>query len=158
MLEVVTLFDCDIEFRVFTDLIVKVSLRTLSIENVTLVCNSSMAGHWQFSDHNNYPWHFGMHNWAAVFDGITTRSLQLSSCRLGKLGCHNLTHTGATWQADSVDKVTELLCGLRWGKRSRLVYKKENAPYSSEPRKPRKKAPRSKETRFTRKKSSKNKN
>jgi hypothetical protein len=158
MLEVVTLFDCDIEFRVFTDLIVKTSLRTLSIEDVTLVRNSSMAGHWQFSRHNNYPWHFGTQAWAAVFDGLATRSLHPSSCRLGKLGYHNLTHTGATWQADSVENVTELLCGLRWGKRSRLVYKKENAPYSCELHKPRKKAPRSKKTRFTRKKSSENKN
>jgi hypothetical protein len=81
-LEVVTLFDCDIEFRVFTDLIVKPSLRALSIEDVTLVRNFSMAGHWQFPRLNNYSWHLGMQNWAAVFDGLTSRSLQLAAVKL----------------------------------------------------------------------------
>lgn len=152
-LETVNLTDCNIEYRAFGDLIINRHLRELTIADVTLVQNLDMTGRWNFVNPNGF---VPMQNWQDVLDGLLARSQNLADCRLGQLGYHQKTFTGATWEARSIENVKELLLNLRWGKRSRLIYKMENAP-NSRPRKSRKKAAKTKKLRFTQKKASKNK-
>lgn len=153
ILETVNLTDCNIEYRAFRDLITNRHLKDLTISDVTLVQNLDMTGRWNFVNPNGF---VSMQNWQDVLDGLLARSQNLADCRLGQSGYHQKTFTGATWEARSIANVKELLLNLRWGKRSRLIYKMENAP-NSRPRKPRKKAAKTKKLRFTQKKASKNK-
>ena len=151
-LKVVNLYDCNIEFRAFDNLIINSSLKSLSVEDVTLVWNRDMTGHWRFTNPSTL--NVLRQDWKVVFEGLYVRSPELSSCRLGQLGFHYSTHTGATWEANGIENIKGLLCDLKWKKRSRLAYKKANAPDSGR-RKPFKKVPRARKFRFTRKKASK---
>jgi hypothetical protein len=152
-LELVRLSNCNVEFRAFQYLIIGRDLKALTIEEVTLVRNFEMSGRWNFpSFHRSHH----MQEWQEVLHGLLTYGQDLASCRLGQLGFHDRTYTGAIWEARGIENVKELITNLRDGKRSRLIYKKENAPNSG-PRKPRKKATKTKKLRFTQKKAGKNK-
>lgn len=153
MLETVNLADCNIEYRAFQNLIINRHLKDLSIKDATLVRNLDMTGRWNFVNPNGF---LSIQGWQEVLDGLLLHCQNLASCRLGQLGFHDRTYTGAIWEACSIGNVKELITNLRYGKRSRLVYKKQNAPDSG-PRKPRKKAARTKKLRFTQKKASRNK-
>lgn len=48
-LEVVNLYDCNVEFRASDNLIVNSSLKSLLVEDVALVRNRYMTGHWRFT-------------------------------------------------------------------------------------------------------------
>jgi hypothetical protein len=156
--EVIKLSECAIELWAIHELFIKRSLKVLSIENVTLVRDRNMTGPRRFAHPPAPPFGRRPSGWQGVFHDLLADSPNLSICRLGPLQFGWSTFTGAIWEASGTEDVQEMLQDLRWGKRSRMIYKKENAPYSSEPRKPRKKAPRSRKTHFTHKKSRKNKN
>lgn len=153
-LEVVSLYDCNIESRAFDNLIINSSLKSFSAEDVTLVQNRSRFGEWYFWNPSTL--NVLIQDWKAVFDELLTRSSNLSSCRLGQLSFHYGTLTGATWETYGTQNVKELLRDLKWKKCSRLAFKKANSVHSG-PRSPRKKAPRTERLRFTHKKTSKKK-
>lgn len=154
-LKVVNLCDCNVEFRAFDELIINPSLESLTVEDVTLVWNRHMNGHWLFG---NLPSTMNvlLQDWRVVFDKLLAGSPDLSSCRLGQLTFHYRTLTGATWEVQGTENVKELLRDLKWKKCSRMAYKKRNAPHS-EPRKPRKKVPKTRKFRLSHKKISKKK-
>jgi hypothetical protein len=159
--EIVELLDCNVEVRAFHEMIISQSLRTLIIKDVTLSCDRAMSGLWHFSSVNAFlnivPLPLWFQGWESVFHGLIVHSPNLSSCLLGQLGFHERTFTGATWGADSVEDVRQLLQDLERGKRSRLDYKKESATSTDKSRKSVKKAPRKQKLRFSNKKSSQKK-
>ena len=154
-IKVVKIYNCNVEFRAFDDLIVNSSLESLTVEDVTLVQNRDMIENWHFVNPGTL--NVLLQDWRAVFDGLLARSPNLSSCRLGQLSFHYDNKTGVTWETHGTENVKKLLRDLKWKKCSRLAFKKANSVYS-EPRKPRKKSPKHKKLRFTHKKAAKSKN
>ncbi|KAH0286111.1 hypothetical protein M436DRAFT_78161 [Aureobasidium namibiae CBS 147.97] len=154
-LKVVKLFDCNVEFRAFDNLITVSSLESLSVKDVTLVQNRDMTENWHFVNPSTL--NVLLQDWRAVFAGLLARSPNLSSCRLGQLSFHYTNQTGVTWETHGTENVKKLLRDLKWKKCSRLAFKKANSVYS-EPRKPRKKSFKHKKLRCTHKKATKSKN
>ncbi|KAH0344118.1 hypothetical protein KCU83_g8496, partial [Aureobasidium melanogenum] len=149
MLKSITLTDCDIEYTTFLHLAINPSLESLTIKHAYLYRISTPAHTWVFTIIRRL---FSYHQWQEVLDALRVQCHALAHCRLGHLRFNDgRMFTGPTWEARNIEDVNELLHHLRARRRSRMVYKKQNAPYTG-PRKPRKKAPKMKKTRFTHKK------
>ncbi|KAH0373773.1 hypothetical protein KCU65_g393, partial [Aureobasidium melanogenum] len=149
MLRTITLTNCDIEYPTLLHLAISPLLESLTIKNARLYRISTPAPTWAFTMIRRP---FFDRPWEEVLDALRIRCHALAHCRLGHLRFNDGSmFTGPTWEARNIDDVNELLHQLCTRRRSRMVYKKENAP-STGPRKPRKKAPKTKKTRFTHKK------
>ncbi|KAG9697816.1 hypothetical protein KCU95_g3338, partial [Aureobasidium melanogenum] len=149
MLKTITLTDCSIEDSTFLYLAINPSLESLTIKHAYLYRLSTPTHTW-ISAMIRRP--FSDRHWEEVLDILRIRCHALAHCCLGHLLFNDgRMFTGPTWEARNIDDVNELLHQLRTRRRSRMVYKKENAP-STGPRKPRKKASKMKKTRWTHKK------